>query len=496
MDNVHRQKAWSLLTWALVLLIVALGVFMRVYGLSGEAPHGEEVSSLRHIGAPNAAAYFRNLHRFNPEMVPVYFLLQYAWWQLSHGNLVAVRLLSVAFGIACIPLAFLFARRYFGATAGIVAALCIAFSFPLAKAHQEIRMYALFYFLTLLSAYSLFLGLDTDRKGWWLVHGVCNTLLVWTHIMSVLFLLVEGLLLAVLWRHHRRRLLLWYAVHAIWTAMLIVWILVSWAGLRRTSNWIREPTLTSLLDALLQGGVTPCPGAEWLPRVLQGFLLALVLWLLLRASGLVRRPDAQTEPHVSPGHASVLSFLFLWLTVPSLVLFVLSLTWKSCFAARYTLHSAQALYLIAGAGVAALPTRFLRTLAVALLAVAYGYHAMLVPRPLRPDWCAIASQIENERRPEDSVIVYKVYSTQVLCFVSPTLAPDVQNAPEYADIQRAIRPETRENHTAWVVVNSQAHVTQFENHLNRWGETWDARTFRQGWPYGIVALYRFGTAQE
>jgi len=135
---------------------------------------------------------------------PLYFLLLHYWLKLGSSE-TWLRMLSLGFHLASIPLMYLVARRLigrghrsvrdgaFGAArgGGLVAAALLAFSpFHMAYA-REVRMYAPLCFFGLLSVWGLLAWLqDGSRRGLWTM-ALAALAAVYTQYMGALLVIVE-----------------------------------------------------------------------------------------------------------------------------------------------------------------------------------------------------------------------------------------------------------------------------------------------------------------
>jgi len=85
---------------------------------------------------------------------PVFFTALHGWRVLGFHGEVGLRCLSLLFGVAQIPVAFMLGRRLAGASAGFVFALLLALDPLLIEFSQELRMYSLVPLLALLQAWA------------------------------------------------------------------------------------------------------------------------------------------------------------------------------------------------------------------------------------------------------------------------------------------------------------------------------------------------------
>ena len=98
-------------------------------------------------------------------MAPYYVMLHY-WLNIGGGEF-AIRLLSVIFAVATVPLVYLLGKDLMGTRAGIAAALLLACNAFFIEFAQEARSYAFLGFMVTLSSYTFVHALkDPSRLKW------------------------------------------------------------------------------------------------------------------------------------------------------------------------------------------------------------------------------------------------------------------------------------------------------------------------------------------
>src|SRR5581483_10482520 len=190
---------------------------------------------------------------------PAYYMLLSLWVQLFGDSERATHTLSLVFGLACVPLAFVAGRALFGRGTGLVCALLAALDPYLTYYAQETRMYELEAFLSLVVAYAYVQGIVRGRRRWAVVLVPAIDLAVYTHNWP-LFLCV-GLAVAL--------------VAAAVAVLYLPWLPTLLAQARHTgAPWATAPSFRDLVLA---------PGA-----VLGGDAV-LVAVVLAAAAALARR---------------------------------------------------------------------------------------------------------------------------------------------------------------------------------------------------------------
>jgi mannosyltransferase len=139
--------------------------------------------------------HFLRLHESHP---PGFYLLM-RWWSglLGQSESAAVGL-SLAFGVALIPLAYYVASRLFGWRVGLYAAALVAVSPPLIQLSILVRPYAMLSVLCLLTAYLLWECLRGAPTETWVLYVLSMAVMLYTHNWTLL-LFGAHLLIGAAW---------------------------------------------------------------------------------------------------------------------------------------------------------------------------------------------------------------------------------------------------------------------------------------------------------
>ena len=154
---------------------------------------------------------------------PLHFVFA---WLVVHlgGGLTALRVVSLLFAVASVPLIALLGARLANRAAGVVAALFASASWVLLFHGVYGRMYSMFLFTSLLSFLALLAALDQGGRRRFALWGGSLVLMLATHPYSVLVVAAQGLF--VLLRRRRLR-----AALSTLTAVAIVGTPFWWADL-------------------------------------------------------------------------------------------------------------------------------------------------------------------------------------------------------------------------------------------------------------------------
>ncbi len=373
------------------LAIFLLAFVLRIAWLPQESPWLDEMYTLSHISAPTPSAFWAQTpeNDLTTLLTPFYYTLLYGWSRLAGTSTVALRLLSVMAGMACIPMLFLLGRRLSGTAAGLFAALCLACALPHIYYSQEIRRYVFDTLLVLCSFYTLFRVTDAPtpeaRRPWWLLHFFANAALLWCATHAVPLFAIQWLFLVATFR---KPCLIWIGGHIA---------LIAGYGLQARSldlgryAWMGPPSLADPFNAFLVlagGRFNNENPAAYLPWGLSlDPLLAVGLYMLAGYGYLCLMRRAASATAFS---------LIAWLCLPIPFWFVFSLISTPCFIYRYFLFCAPALFLLAGVGWSQLGSPRLRIVCLSLLMALWTAQLTVrVQGPFRPDYHAAAQLIKN-----------------------------------------------------------------------------------------------------
>lgn len=220
---------------------------------------------------------------------PLYYLLLWAWIRIVGTSDVAVRIWSVFWALACLPLFWLVAKEIGGKPAIIPALVLFTFA-PLSIYYStEGRMYSLLWFLAL---GLIWLTLKLNQHGprpflgiLWIFIGTAGML---THYFYAFVLLAcGGWLLLHPGRLNRMVLLAACAGIGVLIVPWYVQIAESLSLWRVTKDWLSVPTVSSRLTAALQLPWSfVSPSSRWWQQDPVTDYLAIMIFLLLVVVGI------------------------------------------------------------------------------------------------------------------------------------------------------------------------------------------------------------------
>ncbi len=208
------------------MLILLLGTLLRLYHLGDQFAWVNEYETVGFCSAPDWAASLTFARFFGQDTTPFGYFCYYWWGRLAGTESAAVfRLLGITVNVIAIALLWETGRYMHSRAAGQVAALLLALSPAHIWVAQTIRINVYIELLALVSIYVLLRALREERPRWWVLHGLANLLLVWTHPFTLFLLCAEGaVILLRIWRRPGGTVA-WFAVQGgIVLSVAVLWL--------------------------------------------------------------------------------------------------------------------------------------------------------------------------------------------------------------------------------------------------------------------------------
>jgi hypothetical protein len=476
-------------------MLVAL--FFRVQGLAAESAWVDEVCSLECLSEPTLSAYLERYTAVDPTMGPVYFTLQYEWSRIFGSSVLAIRAMSVVFGMASVLVLLLLGKAMFSTRAGLVAAFYAALSLLHIYYSQEIRTYPLVLFLAALSMYTFLGAVKTNRASRWILHGVVNGFLAGTHVIAAFLLVPQALYLLLFRRKQPRYFAVWFLCQIAALLPVVALMAGRYSSAREMLFFIHSVSWYDLCHTflILAGGrwrhynpAPDLPGGISLDAVLAVYAGFLALLLFYKAFAKRR---AHTEAATKPDTLGYVMLLAFWLFIPPLMLFALSHSWHRCFQFRYIVYASLPLHLLAGGGIDALSTRARVRAGFAVLAILLGYQALaLRSGPLRVDYAGAARHIEERWTPGDQVVAFKSTTDAAFRFNSTVPDDSVVTTESFGDMVVMTENACREGGAAWVLMFMWEYPEWFEDRVDKAGLVYEMKRFGR---HPHLIMYRVST---
>ena len=392
---MNRRSYW------LILALVLLGFFLRVYRLDHVPLRGDESFTAIFSASPLPELWdvIRNAEP-NPPLY--YFLLRAALFLFGQTDFTS-RYLSVLFGLLAIPLLYGLAKRLIpdkrtGEAVALLAAFLLAVN-PYQIWHsQDVRNYTVWPTLSLASLWLMLRALKEDRRSLWVGYAITALASLYSHYYDVFILVFANLYVFLVHWKDRRLLKRWIPVQVLLAVLYLPYPLVISS---RVATYQDATGAVPGLLGIIQQSLSSFAFGETIPGTFIIYLVLLLVLLLILGLVYALRLDRET-----------FTFLLLYTTVPILCLFVFTL-WRPFFRVRYLNVMAPAYYLTFALGLVALS----RLRRARIVAVTAGLALLLIPAGVSlanyyfypqyakaADYRGLAAYLETEAGPEDVII--------------------------------------------------------------------------------------------
>ncbi|HMO82211.1 MAG TPA: glycosyltransferase family 39 protein [Pyrinomonadaceae bacterium] len=230
--------------------LVSLYIVLRLWGLTDACLWFDEI-----FGVHAAEHDWGGMIRFAAQDLihpPLFYALLKLWISVGGDSLMWLRLFPVVFAVLAIfPFLQICRELRLGWKSMALALLLFSANGALIKYAQEVRMYSLLLFLSLMSIW-LFSRFFIKGKGFVALVFV-NILLVYTHYFGWLVVISEVTAILVFQRIKLRKTLLMFGITA---AAFVPWAIMVFraatagSSLEQNIGWIERPGITAIFDLL------------------------------------------------------------------------------------------------------------------------------------------------------------------------------------------------------------------------------------------------------
>ncbi len=392
-------------SWLLLLLIVALGAYLRFHMLGVRSLWPPECFSVLVARQP-WPMFLRTMWWGEANMAFYYFLLR--GWVLLGDSEVWLQGLSALYGVLTIPAVYAFGKRFLSGKVGLVAALLLALNSSHINHSEQLRCYSLWVLLAVLSTYTFLILLESPhRKALWLLYILLAVLLFYTQVFGIFLLCSHWL--AVLPRIRRlgvRKILLTFASIGILCAPMEVVMLTQNKG---QLDWVPPLSIAGFWEVFRNIVGTDLLGPHDLAATMLLSALYVVAWIVA-IWGIFRNGS----DHIGDATASTaVGVLAWWLFFPLVAITALSFV-KPVLYPRYLLICVPAAVLLAGQGLATMEQWVPRgrlvfsaaLLAMIALALVGAHRFDTELKRSGNDWRSVSNYILEHQESGDAIIFY------------------------------------------------------------------------------------------
>ena len=383
-----------------ICLPTALAALLRLYELGTRSLWLDEAASSMLARSDWHTFVTAVVHR--QSNMALYYVLLRGWIHLGHGEF-SLRLLSVVFGAAAIPILYRLVNAIRGSNTGArtgtragsrtawLASFLMAIHVFHLQYSQEARGYSLAVFLTLASCYFFLQLLRGSTKGMPLAYILASILMVYSHVFGIWILAAQWACALLLANPARVKKTVGIAAGIISLFISPLVFSLLFVSDRSQLSWMNRTSLASLWEVLLALG-----GNAGAPLLV---LFAALLLFSLRSH--FREPQHSREN-------TVYIFLWTWLLLPIFVAGIISLRWP-LLQPRYLIVSLPPFLILAADGLARIHSRaiFVAAMVTAAglsLAGVNSYYKARTDLNHTDNWRAATTYCLSQAHPGDAIL--------------------------------------------------------------------------------------------
>ncbi|AGP43381.1 hypothetical protein SOD10_39500 [Serratia plymuthica] len=389
-----------------VYLILMFAAGIRFISLTGRYLWCDEASSVLTSRYDVSALLYHASFDVHP---PLYYLLLRGWMLLFGDSILAVRSLSLLFGVITVALAIKLTRKVANERAALLAGSLMAMMPMAVRYSQEARMYALMGMLTIAATLALVMWLKAPANRRYLaVYALLMTLSFYTHYFTIFALMTHWIVLLALScrRDEPQRYLkqpAWWLANLAIGLAYIPWLLV----------------LVNLLDHIAELKVGGDVG--WIPQVVWSDLPAMY-WRLFTGN------DGRGYPAIifwllpvcftglsclwlmgRGGERKYLLLLLCSVFIPVTLLFIISFR-TPLFVDRYLFFSSLGIPIILALLITENEKKAHRILLLLLVSLLFGSGLRNDYPPEKDEFKEMVRYINSGYQPDDAVVVSNMFN--------------------------------------------------------------------------------------
>jgi mannosyltransferase len=459
----------------ILLAIILAALILQLYHLGYKGLWLDEAISFQ-ISSSSLQKILSSPDDVHPSL---YYVILHAFLYLGKSEFY-LRLPSVIFSVATIPLVYRLGKDLFDSRVGLLSAFLLAFSPTIYWFAQEARMYTLFMFLSLLSLSFFYNSLSNNDNKSWIGFIASNFLNMYTHYFAFITIFIEIIYVFLFIKKYRPILRKFMICLLINFALFIPQFLNLYAGIQGKlgggATWGLKPTILFLPNAfyVLSAG-----------NFSSSLIFGIPLFILF-LYGLYSSEKTNRE-------ACVLSAI--WVFVPTFVLY--SLAFKINVEFKYIIFILPVYLIIAAKGL--LNINIKRThLAIALIFIIFVFNAYFIYENYniqKEQWNYDASYIERNILEKD--IVLAIPSVTEMCFWYYGLDPDKVFSMDLNfgdEFVAKVNALALENPRIWIPYTAYTLAADDEKHLLNWLNNNSIEKFESEIGYDKIFLYEYNSS--
>lgn len=397
MDKNGKNRVIFLI---LIIAVLALGLFLRVYGIEKKVIWYDEADSI--ATATRDIAFYRDKEFIYK---PVYFFLLKQWIRFFGISPLFLRLFSSLFSLFAVYWIYLLGRKIFDEKTGLIAAFFLAVSPFFIYHSQQVRHFSAIALFTIISFYFLTLFLRSQKIKHCILSLFFSILTVFCHPYGA-FILLSQLCVAAFSKNKYSRLWLSFS---ILTLFLYVFMFIKphFNEIKDGVWWIEKLdwgfakaifstfTMGGENYGLMKGSFTKELSREFsFYKALEILSLIVILPVFLKGIFCLKKKNLEKKS------------IFVWLALPVLCVILISYFSIRIFVIKHLTIVLPAFYLLLAKGFLAFNKRPIKIIFSSIFIIITGISlTMLYSSDLHINWKNPAGLLRDYGEPGDVVVL-------------------------------------------------------------------------------------------
>jgi mannosyltransferase len=349
------------------LLTVAAAILRFIF-LSSKSFWLDEGSSATFAAQPLKHLIGQMLRGEMAVYMPLYFVMLHCWGYFAGSSEISLRLPSVIFATATVPLIYSLGAELLDRRVGLMAALLLSVNAACVEFGQEARAYAMVGMLVTLSSLLLVRSIKRASLAGYVGYVLVGSLCAYAHLLGILVLPAQWLSLFLFGADRKTRLRLTACI-AVVAIVSLPPIILSIHGVHGELSWI--PATSRAMVIYLFARFAGLYGVEMKGLSLFAIYLAAIAIAVIGAS---RR------------ELPVVGFLLLSVALPVGIVLAVSI-FKPILVIRYLLICQPFFVLLAATGIMRIkPRAVMVAITVLIVALSLSEDRIFYDDPPKQDW--------------------------------------------------------------------------------------------------------------
>jgi mannosyltransferase len=393
MEEITPKTESKTVFWTLLFLMVST-VLLSVFLFSHQSLRLDESQSLwqtSHSPIKILTLIAGDVH------VPFYHLLLHFWQTIFGNDVYTSRILSLVFFVISIPALYFLGTKSFGWKSALFASFLFAFSPFMNWYGNEIRMYSLLTFITIVNQYLFVRLFKGEGRGLWILYAITALFGLYTHYFFAFVLIAQGIFYLFnkqLFEEGAFKKFALIGGGLILSFAPWAWYVYEVGKINQTTPLLQSPSSVDFFNTLSQFVF------GFQNDHLNTVLVSLWPLTVLFAFWALRKTRQNFKPETI--------YFMIALLLPLLLAFVVSVFFRPIFLSRYLIFTLPSLFLLVSWALQTYPRLLatsLRALIITTMVVTLSIEAFSATTPVKEDYYNASVYLSENANPSDIIVV-------------------------------------------------------------------------------------------